>query len=169
MSYVMYIRHRMSISDIRHCRIYVEMNTYDVVCVTYDVVCRRTTSYVTYDVARTMSYVYTLYIALTTSYVRCSTRCRTSHVRCRTYMTYDIVRDVRHRRWQESRCSAQSVTGAGPPCPHPQTSPLPSWPLSHSASAPIGGKILESAQALAPAPGSDLPLSPAYRLDSECQ
>jgi len=105
----MYIRHRMSISDIRHCQRYVEMNTYDVVCVTYDVVCWRTTlyvtymSYVTYDVARTMSYVYTLYIARTTSYVRCSTRCRTSHVRCRTCMTYDIVRDVRHRRWQESR------------------------------------------------------------------
>ena len=39
MSYVMYIRHRMSISDIRHCQQYVEMNTYDVVCVMYDVVC----------------------------------------------------------------------------------------------------------------------------------
>ena len=103
MSYVMYIRHRMSISDIRHCQQYVEMNTYDVVCVTYDVVCRRTTSYVTYDVARTM-YVYILYIARTTSYVRCSTRCRTSHVRCRTCMTYDIVRDVQpvpkaYRKW----------------------------------------------------------------------
>ncbi len=104
-SYVMYVRHRISISDIRHCIRYVEVNTYDVVCVTYDVVCRLTTSYVTYDVARTMSYVYILYIVCTTSYVRCSTRCRTSHVRCihRTCMTYDIVRDVRHRRWQESR------------------------------------------------------------------
>ncbi len=99
----------MSISDIRHCRIYVEMNTYDVLCVTYDVVCQHTTSYVTYDVARTMSYVYTLYIARTTSYVRCSTRCRMSHVRCRTCMTYDIVRDVRHRRWQESRCPRTTI------------------------------------------------------------
>jgi hypothetical protein len=42
-----------------------------------------------------MSYVYILYIARTTSYVRCSTRCRMLHVRCRTCMTYDIVRDVR--------------------------------------------------------------------------
>jgi hypothetical protein len=93
--------------DIRHCIRYVEMKTYDVVCDTYDVVCRRTTSYVTYDVARTRSYVYILYtslsIARTTSYVRCSTRCCMSHVRCRTCMTYDIVLDVRHRRWQESR------------------------------------------------------------------
>ena len=95
----MYIRHRISISDIRPCIRYVEMNTYDVVCVTYDVVCStydvvcwRTTSYVTYDIARTMSYVYVLYIARTTSYVRCLKRCRMSHVRCRTCMTCDIVR-----------------------------------------------------------------------------
>ncbi len=104
--YVMYIRHRTSISDIlvRHCVRYAEMKTYDVVCVTYDVVCWRATSYVTYDVARTMSYVYILYIARTRSYVRCSTPCRMSHVRCCTCMTYNIVRDVRHSRWQESRC-----------------------------------------------------------------
>ncbi len=101
--YAMYTRHRISICDIRHCIRYVETNTYDVVCVTYDVVCWRTTSYVTYDIARTMSYVYILYIARMASYVRCSTWCRMSHVRCRTCMTYDIVRDVRHRRWQESR------------------------------------------------------------------
>ncbi len=90
-SYVMYIRHRMSISDIRHCIRYVEMTTYDVVCVTYDVVCWRTTLYVTYDVARAMSYVYILYIARTTSHVRCTTRCRMLHVRHRTSCTYDIV------------------------------------------------------------------------------
>jgi hypothetical protein len=40
---------------------------------------------VTYDVARTMSYKY----VYTISHVRCSTRCRLSHVRCRTCRTYD--------------------------------------------------------------------------------
>ncbi len=108
----MYIRHRISISDIRHCIRYVEVNTYNVVCAMYYVVCWRTTLYITYDVARTMSYVYTLYIVRTTSYVRCSTRCRTSHVQCRTCMTYDIVRDVRHSRWQESRWLALPVLHA---------------------------------------------------------
>ncbi len=42
-SYVMYIRHRISISDILHCIRYVEVNTYDVVCVTYDVNIRHRT------------------------------------------------------------------------------------------------------------------------------
>ncbi len=76
------------------------MTTYDFVLVRHDVVCTRTTSYVhtmsyvvrTYDVTRTMSYVYILYIARTTSHVRCTIRCRVLHVRCRTSCTYDIVR-----------------------------------------------------------------------------
>ncbi len=57
----------------------------------------------TYDVARTMSYVYILYIARTTLYMLCLTRCSTLHVLCRTCMTYNIVHDVQHCRWQESR------------------------------------------------------------------
>jgi hypothetical protein len=75
------------------------MTTYDVVRVRHDVLRRRTTSsrYVTYDVALTISYVYILYIARhgTTSHVRYTTRCRMSHVQCRTTSTsctYDIVR-----------------------------------------------------------------------------
>ncbi len=75
------------------------MTTNDVVRVRHDVVRRRTTSYMTYDVVRTMSYVYILYIARTTSHVRYTTRCRMSHVRClRHARTY-----VRHSRWQESK------------------------------------------------------------------
>ena len=100
--------HTTSYVHFRHTTLYTICGDENVRCRmwhvdTYDVVCWRTTSYVMYDVACTMLYVYILYIARTTSYVRCSTRCRMSHVRHRTCMTYDIVRDVRHRRWQESR------------------------------------------------------------------
>jgi hypothetical protein len=38
-----------------------------------------------------MSYFYILYIARTTSHVRCTIRCRMLHVRHRTSCTYDIV------------------------------------------------------------------------------
>jgi hypothetical protein len=108
-SYVMYIRHRTSISNIRHCIRYAEMLEnvrcrmchircrmlmYDIVrdvrCCTYDVV-RLYPVYRTYDIVRTMFNTIS-YVARTMSYVH--------DVRC---MTYDIVRDVRHRRWQESR------------------------------------------------------------------
>ncbi len=53
---------------------------------TYDVV-RHLFVYRTYDIVRAMWHT-TSYVQRTMSYV----------------LTYDIVRDVRHRRWQESRC-----------------------------------------------------------------
>ncbi len=74
----------------RMCHIRCRMLTYDIRVVRH-VRCR------TYNVR--MSYVYILYIARTTSYVRCSTRCRMSYM-------HDVL--VRHRtrsRWQESRSS----------------------------------------------------------------
>ncbi len=99
-SYVMYIRHRISISDTRHCIRYVEVNTYDVVCVTYDVVCWHRTS-------RTMSHV----------------RCRTStscisYVRHRMYYvrhnvvrrTYDVV-----RAWRTTSYVTYDIVGGKNP------------------------------------------------------
>jgi hypothetical protein len=96
-SYVMYIRCRTSNSDIRHRTRYVEMKNYDVVRDRHNVVRRHTTSYVTYDVAHTMSYVYILYITRTIYntmlYVARAMSC-VMHIRHRTY--------VRPCRWQES-------------------------------------------------------------------
>jgi hypothetical protein len=88
-SYVMYIRHRRSVSDIRHCircgddNIRCRMCDIRCLMLTYDIVrhvrCR------TYDVVRLYP-VYRTYEL----HVRCTTRCRMLHVRHRTSCTYDI-------------------------------------------------------------------------------
>ena len=106
---VRYVRYRIQYVHTTSYVLHVRCRTF---CLTYDVVydmltrCRtsviryRTSTYdinMTYDIVPTMSYVAYLYIARTTSYLRCCTRHRTSDVRCRTYrrktsyVTYDIV------------------------------------------------------------------------------
>ncbi len=108
----MYIRHRMSISDIRHCARYVEMTTYDVVCVTYDVVCCtydivRNVRCRTYDVVRLYP-VYCTYDIARTMFVQHYVVCCTYDIVVWSYVMHVLhCIYVRHPRWQDSRCHTQ--------------------------------------------------------------
>ena len=109
----LYVRHRIwyvhMMSYVVHIQCHMFSLTYNVVynvcsqCRTFNIRC----STCTYDVDRTYDVVGALFVYRTCDVVRamCGTM---SYVRltmsCFKLPTYDIVRDIRHRRWQESRC-----------------------------------------------------------------